>query len=97
MESGLDLRTRQFPGAAGMTWLEAFRHWARRMVRARKPHRLKICETLSLGERRFVAVIQVDRQEFLVGGTGQSLNLLARVSDGQILPRADSRLESNTL
>lgn len=62
-------------------------------VGARKPRRLRVRETLSLGERRFVALIEFDRQEILVGGTGNSLEVLARLQDGMIvtpntLPRA---------
>jgi len=59
--------------------------WTRRAVTARKVRRLRVCETLSLGERRFLAVIEFDRQEFLVGGTGNSLVLLARLQDGMVL------------
>jgi len=54
-------------------WLVALgRSWCRR------PHRqLRLCENLSLGERRFLSVIEVGRQKFLVGGTGNSLVMLA--------------------
>lgn len=64
----------------------AFFLWAQRALRTRKTRRLRVCESLSLGERRFVAVIEFDSQEFLVGGTGTSLALLARLQDGMILP-----------
>jgi flagellar biogenesis protein FliO len=48
----------------------------------RTPRRLRLCENLPLGERRFVAVIEFDRQRFLVGGTPSSLVLLSRLADG---------------
>jgi len=70
-------------------WVQAFNRlgqWVRRTVSARKSRRLRVCETLSLGERRFVAVIEFDRQEFLVGGSGNSLSLLARLQEGRIIP-----------
>ena len=41
--------------------------------------RLKVCETVSLGEKRFVAVIQIDDQQFLLGGASGSVSLLAQL------------------
>src|SRR5262249_34555105 len=41
--------------------------------------RLRVCETVSLGEKRFVAVIQVDGEQFLVGGSASSVSTLARL------------------
>ena len=63
---------------------------------ARREKRLKLCETLSLGERRFVAVVRYREQQFLVGGTGQTIALLAHLppaerDDGET--RGGSRLE----
>lgn len=46
---------------------------------SRAEKRLKLCETLSLGERRFVAVVRYREQQFLVGGTGQTIALLAHL------------------
>jgi hypothetical protein len=48
----------------------------------RTPRRLLLCESLPLGERRFVAVVEFERARFLVGGTSASLVLLARLGDG---------------
>jgi flagellar biogenesis protein FliO len=48
----------------------------------RRPRRLRLCESLPLGERRFVAVVEFDRARFLVGGTPSSLVLLSRLADG---------------
>ena len=45
------------------------------------PRRLRLCETLSLGERRFVAVIEFETERFLVGGGTGSVNLLARLGE----------------
>jgi flagellar biogenesis protein FliO len=60
-------------------------HLARRLTAAmtrRAPRRLQLCESLPLGERRFVAVVEFERARFLVGGTSASLVLLARLGDG---------------
>jgi flagellar biogenesis protein FliO len=41
--------------------------------------RLQVAATVSLGEKRFVAVIQVDGREFLVGGGATNVALLAQL------------------
>ena len=46
----------------------------------RSARRLRLSETLSLGEKRFLAVVQFQQQEFLVGGTGSSIALLAKLN-----------------
>lgn len=47
----------------------------------RKPKRLlRICENVSLGERSSVAVLQFEQQRFLVGVTGNSMSLLAKLT-----------------
>jgi flagellar biogenesis protein FliO len=57
--------------------------WERvRRLSRRRPRRLRLCESLPLGERRFVAVVEFDQARFLVGGTPSSLVLLSRLSDG---------------
>jgi flagellar biogenesis protein FliO len=53
---------------------------SRRMMRAREPKRLRLCETLSLGNRGYVAVVRYHDQQFLVGGTNSSIALLAELS-----------------
>jgi hypothetical protein len=54
--------------------------WMRRQVRSRRVRkRLRVCETLSLGDKRFIAVIQVDGEQFLVGGASSSMATLARL------------------
>ena len=47
----------------------------------RAPRRLRLCESLPLGERRFVAVVEFEAERFLVGGTPSSLVLLSRLTD----------------
>jgi Flagellar biosynthesis protein, FliO len=46
----------------------------------RRKNDLRLCETLSLGDKRFLAVVLVDQQKFLVGGAGNSVALLAKLS-----------------
>jgi len=40
---------------------------------------LKVCESVSLGEKRFVAVVQVASERFLIGGASTSVSMLARL------------------
>jgi len=59
--------------------------WWQKLLRVsrRAPKRLRLCETLPLGERRFVAVIEFEDSRFLVGGTSSSLVLLAQLNRGE--------------
>jgi flagellar biogenesis protein FliO len=68
---------------ANLWWLRARTCWARfARWRGSHPRRLRLAETLPLGERRFVAVLEFEEFRFLVGGTGSSLVLLARLDAG---------------
>jgi hypothetical protein len=42
---------------------------------------LRVCESVSLGDKRFVAVIQVDQERFLVGGAANSIAMLTRLAE----------------
>jgi flagellar biogenesis protein FliO len=59
---------------------DCWKTWNQRRERVR---RLRVNESVSLGEKRFVAVIQFEQQRFLVGGTGTSLSLLAELDSDQ--------------
>ncbi|HTR48883.1 MAG TPA: flagellar biosynthetic protein FliO [Verrucomicrobiae bacterium] len=43
---------------------------------AGKRRGLRLCESLSLGEKRVVAIIECDRQRFLIAATPQNISLL---------------------
>jgi Flagellar biosynthesis protein, FliO len=63
--------------------------WQRIVCLGRRPaRRLRLCESLALGERRFVAVIEFEQSRFLVGGTSASLVLLARLGADEISPNS---------
>jgi flagellar biogenesis protein FliO len=52
--------------------------------------RLRVCETLSLGNRGFLAVIECEHEQLLIGGTANSLALLTRLpspADGSLRTR----------
>ena len=63
-------------------WCSA-RSWWQRLLRlsGRPQRRLRLCESLPLGERRFVAVVEFEQSRFLVGGTSASLVLLSRLEN----------------
>lgn len=67
------------PGALRASWIAL---WKRVLRISRRPQkRLRLCETLPLGERRFVAVVEFEKARFLVGGTATSLVLLSRLGE----------------
>jgi flagellar biogenesis protein FliO len=71
-------------------WLAAFFERARRG----RPRQLRLCESLPLGERRFVAVVEFEQQKFLIGGSGGSLCLLTVLpptGEAIKLPSAEAR------
>lgn len=63
----------------------AFRLLAQVKVK-RASKRLTVRETVSLGEKRFVAIVQVDGQQFLLGGAPNSVAMLAQLSGDQVVP-----------
>jgi flagellar biogenesis protein FliO len=63
--------------------------WILKRVKVQQARKsLRLCENLSLGEKRFVAVIQVDEQRFLIGGASGSVSLLTRLSEPKTFTEA---------
>ena len=56
-------------------WLRTRQEWQL------KSKRLRLCEIVSLGEKRFLAIVQVDRQRFLVGGAQSTVSMLTQLND----------------
>ena len=61
------------------------RSWLRQLfghIRIRRRERaLQLGETVSLGEKRLVAVVEFEEQRFLIGVTNQSITLLRGLDD----------------
>ena len=57
--------------------------------------RLRVVETASLGEKRFVAVLRVDGAQFLIGGGANSVSLLATL-EGASEPNRFAQLLQQT-
>jgi len=78
------LRVRHRPLAVVLNALNSFLteawNWTQQKLKSSAgKKRLRVCESVSLGEKRFVAVIQVDGEQFLVGGSASSVSTLAHL------------------
>ncbi len=62
-------------------WWCWFANLLRSVTVDKPPRRLRLCESLSLGEKRFVAVVQFEGQQFLLGGGSSSVALLCRLGE----------------
>jgi len=66
------------------------------------PRRLRVAETVSFGEKRFVSILQVDGEQFLVGGSPSNIVLLAKLEGkpdavGEGFESVFSRLDSEPI
>jgi flagellar biogenesis protein FliO len=67
---------RQATGLISWCWI-----WIQERKAARSSaRRIQVIETVSLGEKRFVAVVQVDKLQFLIGGSPSAVVLLAQLN-----------------
>jgi flagellar biogenesis protein FliO len=73
-----------FPAAQAL-YRVLVRCWAvtLKVLAAQRPDKkyLRVCESVSLGDKRFVAVIQAGEERFLVGGAANSIAMLTRLSE----------------
>jgi flagellar biogenesis protein FliO len=65
--------------AAGGLW--AFRKWGANKLPGSGGTRLKVEETLALGDRRFVSILKVDEERFLIALSPQGVNLMTRLDN----------------
>ncbi len=83
--------SRSIPNAADrgqilLARIWSFLQWMLQRVTVKQARKnLKVCENVSLGEKRFVAVIQVDEERFLIGGSSSSVSLLTRLHEQKSL------------
>lgn len=73
-------------------------HSIERLVQTHQARkRLRLCETISLGEKRFIAVVQVDGKQLLVGGATNGLSVLANLESSSTFSNIlQRRLEEGT-
>ena len=53
--------------------------WLRAQKLSRPERKLRLDETVALGEKRFAAVLEYDGQKFLIAGAAQSVHLLTKL------------------
>lgn len=68
---------------------------AREVRCKRKDRAMHLCETLSLGDRRFLALVKIEGQRFLIGAAGSSISLLAEISSPHNSETLTLNVESN--
>lgn len=76
-------RARKQPGPSPL--LRAW-SWLQVKVAQTTTKRLRVAETVSLGEKRFVSIVSVEGREFLIGGGTSGVTLLAQLSPAQPEP-----------
>ena len=63
---------------------------AARCLRVRRADRsLRLCETLPLGERRCLLLVQCEQRRYLIGSTAHMLTLIERLDSGRDPSPAD--------
>ena len=67
-----------------------WRNLGPRLHLRRKLQKLRVCNVTSLGEKRFVAVVQYGRRRFLVGGGAGAVSLLSRLDRDDLPERCMS-------
>jgi flagellar biogenesis protein FliO len=90
-------RSHSLPGAGD--WIQGLLiktwstlKWITHRVKVRQAHKsLRVCENVSLGEKRFVAVVQVNDERFLIGGSAGSVSLLSRLQEAKTFAAALDR------
>ena len=62
-------------------WFAVVRNTLSKVKVRRQERSLRLCETLALGDRRFLMVVRFEQRRFLIGTTNQSISLLERLDD----------------
>ena len=62
---------------------------ASRLRVRRADHSLRLCETLPLGERRCLFVVQCEQRRYLIGSTAHMLTLIERLDSSRDLTVAE--------
>ncbi len=57
--------------------------WLRTKYVQTATKRLRVAETVSLGEKRFVSIVSIEGREFLIGGGTSGVTLLAQLGPAQ--------------
>jgi len=97
--SALEVEKTPHPGAYASKILSSMQHailWILEKTRKQRASKvLKVCESVSLGEKRFVAVVQVAHERFLIGGASGSVSMLARLDSADFASLLQSSQETS--
>jgi hypothetical protein len=74
-------RTKPQPSKVGR-WFAKLIHGGFKLVPEKK---LRVLESVSLGERRFVTILQVEGRKFLIGGSSSNVSMLASLDSAEDL------------
>jgi len=91
------LQPKLLANAGGQIWLGRLRKvfsWLRSRYAQGSMKRLRVTETVSLGEKRFVAILQVQDRNYLIGGGASNVALLTQLdcaADASTDPRRAAR------
>lgn len=92
MKTSLEAQPWQL-GALGSLWAR-LREACRAVKIQRRERRLHLCESLSLGEKRLLAIVECDQQRLLLAVTSENISLLQSLGPaGTQLERLGSRHE----
>ena len=69
--------------AAAVRWI---RQLCLRTLLPPRSRRLRVTETVSLGDKRFVSIVEVDGVDFLIGGGTSNVSLLTRLGPATAQP-----------
>ena len=75
---------------------KAFAQFVKLLKRKRRRRKLQLLEMQQLGEKRFVAIMRVGRQKFLIGGAASSVLLLAEIGPSKTTVLAPSPLSQES-
>jgi len=64
------------PQSLGATIISRIRAVFSQVSIQRRVRRLKLCETLSLGDKRLLALVEYENRRFLIAATAQNISLL---------------------
>jgi flagellar biogenesis protein FliO len=58
------------------------KQYVKPVLKQRRDRKLELLEVQQLGEKRFLAIVRVDKQQYLIGGGAASVLLLAELGPG---------------
>lgn len=77
--------------------VEALRRMLQRVKVQRRERTLRICETLPLSDKRFLAIVECEKGRMLIGVTNQSITLLEQWESARTSQKKNQILESSFL